>query len=921
MTVPRLSSPTSSPVGAATSEGPPLLASRGVHDLFSEQAARTPDAIALEFGDTERTYRTLDAQTNQLAHLLTRHGIGPDQRVAILMGRSVAFVVSILGTLKAGGAYVPLDPSYPAERLQMMLEESGATVLLTQESERSLVTPPDGCTVLTYDAIAPRLAEESARRPAPGATPEHLAYVLFTSGSTGRPKGVGMPHGPLLHLIRWQCRRSRLGVGDRTLQFSALSFDVSFQELFSTWASGGTVVVVSEDTRRDALALLRLMDEKQIRRLFLPFVALQHISSVAVAKGHYPRSLREVITAGEQLKTVPALQTVFRQLPDCSLDNQYGPTETHVVTAYRLPAAVDDWATLPPIGTPIPGARIYLLDDTGRPVDDGDPGELYVGGECLARGYLKRPAETAERFGPDPFRTVPGARMYRTGDLARLNEDGALEFLGRADHQIKIRGYRVELGEVEAVLATHPSVREAVVFPDQDGPHGHQTLAAVVQLEADASFDPDTIRTHLATRMPDYMVPSTVDVVDAVPLTPSGKVDRKALAAQPRASSSSAPTDGAQPRDDLERFLVALWRDTLDRPSVGIRDDFFALGGHSILAAEMLVTASTHLERDLPLSLLADTPTIETLAEKLRRGADEAGWSPLVPVRPAEPGNKTTPLFCVHGGGLEVLGFRSLAEQLEPDQPVYALQWGGLDGRAMPSSIEAVAELYLNEIRSVQPAGPYVLVGHCYGAMVALEMARQLRTVGDTTELLVMLDPPKRAAIDPPLTVWRAAWTAVRESWRSPRVLARRLRVLAGLRTRAQVLRSLLTTSPLPETTRQDVAWTPGMATPYRLFGRPLPGELRPFEALQLMNRALRRYRPRPHDGKGLLFQTKSAPAFVRPSSEQASSSTDPDGPVDPAWQSHRIDAGHDGIVYHPETAAHLRSALVATHRRIGAQV
>jgi len=907
MNCPR-SRPPSSSVGADVRPDASPPPGRGVHLLFSEQAARTPDAIALEFDDVRLTYRALERRANQLAHLLRRRGIEPDRRVAILMERSIAFVVSILATLKAGGAYVPLDPSYPAERLQVMLDESGATVMLTQASTRALVTPPDGCTVLIDDATGPLLAEESTDSPPVVSGPEHLAYVLFTSGSTGRPKGVAMPHGPLLHLIRWQCQRSSLGVGDRTLQFSALSFDVSFQELFSTWASGGTVVLVSEDTRRDALALLRLMDEKQIRRLFLPFVALQHVTSVAVATNRYPHSLREVITAGEQLKTVPTLQTFFRRLPDCSLDNQYGPTETHVVTAHRLPADVTDWATLPSIGSPIPSARIYLLDEARRPVADGTPGELYVGGECLAREYLHRPDETTERFLPDPFRSVPGARMYRTGDLARVGADGGFEFLGRADHQVKIRGYRVELGEVEAVLAQHPDIREAVVFPDRDGPHGNHTLTAVVRLTPDAAFAPDAIRSFLADRLPDYMIPSTIDAVDAFPLIPSGKVDRKTLAAQPRPARITDRADAAGPRDDLERFLVDLWREALDRPVVGIHDDFFALGGHSILAAEMLVAVSTHLERDLPLSLLADTPTIESLAEKLRRHRDDAGWSPLVPIRTE---GQRPPLFCVHGGGLQVLGFRALAEQIDPDQPIYGLQWGGLDGRVMPSSIGGVAARYLREIRAVQPTGPYRLAGHCYGAIVTLEMARRLSAAGEVVELVVLFDPPKVGpAADRPLTFPRAVWRALRETWRAPRLLARKLRVLIGLRTRAQVLHSLLTDRPLPASTRRDLAWKPGMAALYRLFGRPLPPEVRPFDAIQRMNHALRRYPPHTYDGRGLLFQTPTAPAFALAPSPQVVTSASASGPGGSPWQQYRIDAGHNDIVHHPEAASILDTTL-----------
>ena len=878
---------------------------RGIHDLFARQAARTPTAIALEFEGTELSYRALEARANRLAHWLQGAGVGPDRRVAIFLERSVSFVVAILATLKAGGAYVPLDPAYPAERLQMMLEEAGPTVLLAQSSLSDRLTAPEGCSVLSLDTDLSLVDAQPDTTPPSATTPDHLAYVLFTSGSTGRPKGVAMPHGPLVRLIEWQCRRSALGVGDRTLQFSALSFDVSFQEIFSTWCSGGRLVLVSEATRRDAVSLLRLMEERQIQRLFLPFVALQHIADIAQAKDRYPSSLREVITAGEQLKIVPSLQAFFRRCPDCSLENQYGPTETHVVTAYRLPADVATWATLPSIGRPIPSARIYLLDEALQPVPEGTPGELYVGGDCLAREYFNQPDQTAERFRPDPFRAVPGARMYRTGDLARSQPDGTLDFLGRADDQVKVRGYRVELGEIEAVLAEHDSVREAVVVPDQGQAQGNQRLTAVLILQPDAGLNPEALRAHVSGRLPDYMVPAAFDAVDTFPLTPSGKVDRRALASRPPRAPSQSRTV-TPPRNDLERVLVELWEKALNVRPIGIRDDFSSLGGHSILAAEMLVELSSIIGRDLPLSLLADTPTIEALAHKLQSGQDQAGWSILVPIRPQ---GRKSPLFCVHGGGRHILRFGALAQLLPADQPVYGLQWAGLNGAEVPSSIESVAELYLASIQAVQPTGPYLLAGHCYGSIVAYEMARRLQEEGERVELLAMMDP---AGIGPRAEPMPSAVRELRSLLSETGVTFKdglqRLKTLLALRTRIAVLRALLGGSPLPASLRSQMRTLPGMAEMYRAFGRKLPVEIQERYARQVMIRALRQYRAAPLTVPTLVLHRGPEAEFSPPATDSEND-----------LSTYQIDTNdHDAIVHHPDTVRHLTSHLAAAHRRIG---
>ena len=889
---------------------------RSVSALFSAQVARTPDAVALEFEGTALTYRALSARANQLAHHLQRLGVGPDRRVAILLERSVEFVVSILATLKAGGAYVPLDPSYPQGRLQMMLEEAGATVLLSQGTLLDVLDVPDGCTVLPVRPDAPLFDQEPETAPRVDASPAHLAYVLFTSGSTGRPKGVAMPNGPLMHLIDWQCRRSALGVGDRTLQFSALSFDVSFQELFSTWCSGGTLVLVSEALRQDARALLRLLEERSVRRLFLPFVALQHIAEVAQAEDLSPSSLREVITAGEQLKTVPSLQAFFRRRPECSLENQYGPTESHVVTAYRLPADVDHWATLPSIGTPIPSARIYLLDADDRPVPPGETGELYIGGECLARGYLNRPDLTAERFVADPFRTVPDARMYRTGDLARMAPDGSFEFLGRADHQVKVRGYRVELGEIEAVLNGHEQVREAVVVPNRGAAQGNQTLVAYVVPQPGAAVDGTALRAHLRALLPDYMVPSAYVEREAFPLTPSGKVDRKALSALGVPSLSSDRDDVVPPRTELERTLVRLWEEALEVTPVGITDDFFSLGGHSILAAEMLVELSAYLDRELPLSLLADTPTIQALAQKLEGDDVAGGWSPLVPIRTT---GSQPPLFCVHGGGMNVLRFRSLAQQLDPDQPVYGLQWAGLDGRPVSERIEDVAEIYLENIRSVRPEGPYRLAGHCYGGLVAYEIAQRLRREGQPVELLVMFDAPYMLSPDvAPLSRPNTDRDALKRHLTSPRRLAQWLRGRLALGSRLRAWRTMLTGRSLPRdaspTTRRllerSALLRVGNALAL-LLGRRIPRAGRANYAVTTMERAVGAYRPAPYDGEVLLVHSGTEVGgyperrFTDGRLGWASASVG-------ALQHLPVDADHNGIIDHPTTAEALRERLGA---------
>ncbi len=438
-----------------------------IHQLFEEQVERTPEAVAVVFEDHRLTYRELNQKANQLGHYLRQRGVGPEVLVGICVERSLEMVIGLLGILKAGGACVPLDPSYPTWRLLFMLEDTRAPIVLTQKHLLELLPTIQG-RAFCLDSDWETITQEDQENLANLTLPENPVYLLYTSGSTGTPKGVVMRHRPICNLVAWQLQNSKLSRWAKTLQFASLSFDVSFQEMLSTWCSGGILVLLSDDLRRDPTALLQFISEQCMERLFLPFVALQGLAEAADMAQFVPHSLREAITAGEQLRVTPQIATIFTKPKNCTLYNQYGPTESHVVSSFALTGSPEHWPELPPIGRPIANTEIYLLDSHWNPVPIGAVGELYVGGAGLARGYHNRAELTAERFVPHPFSPEAGTRLYRTGDLARYDADGNLHFLGRIDQQVKIRGYRIEPGEIEAALEEHPAVRQAVVLARED---------------------------------------------------------------------------------------------------------------------------------------------------------------------------------------------------------------------------------------------------------------------------------------------------------------------------------------------------------------------------------------------------------------------------------------------------------------------
>ena len=714
-----------------------------VHAAFEAQADLRPQAPAARHAGRELTYAVLEERANRLAHHLRALGAGPDVPVGLCVQRSLDMVVGVLGILKTGAGYVPLDPAYPRERLTYMMDAVRMPIVVGHRAttDKLPAPAPDGAAprIVCLDRDADAIAAAPATRPIVTAGAQSLLYVLFTSGSTGRPKGVAMPHGPLVNLMRWQHERSGCGVGARTLQFAPYSFDVSCQELFATLGVGGTLVIVDEDTRLDPEALLEVMLREDVERVFMPFVALEQLAQAAIAGGRVPTALREIVTAGEQPRVTGALIELFRKLPGARLDNQYGPTECHVVCAEMLDGAPDDWPVLPAIGRPVPNAVLHVLGRGGEPQPVGVPGELWVGGVPVARGYVGRPDLTAERFVADHSGGAPGAMLYRTGDLVRWTAAGRLEFLGRADQQVKVRGYRVEPGEIEAALEKAAGgAAEALVVAQPDAAGGYRLVA---YLRPAGGPRPETaaLRAALRASLPDYMVPSAFEWVSEWPLTPSGKVDRGALAARPLGESAleAEILHRAGANNPLEASVVGIWEELLGIRPVGVHQDFFELGGHSLLAVRMLRRVEEVCGVRLPVATLFAGATIRHLVGAILRGAKNFHRGPVTLVQEGP----RPPLFFLHGdlygGGLYCV---RLAQALGPDQTFYALHPHGPYGQPLLPTIEAMAESHLETIRKLQPAGPYYLGGYCNGGLIAFDIARRLRAQGETVAFLGVLE-------------------------------------------------------------------------------------------------------------------------------------------------------------------------------------
>jgi amino acid adenylation domain-containing protein len=704
--------------------GPPVTypQNRLIHDWFTAQASRTPDAAAVVCGTDKLTYRELNARADRLADYLRGLGVGPDVLVALCVGRSADMVVALLGVLKAGGAYVPLDPNYPAERLAFTLDDCAAPVLVTQKALLPSLPPHAGQVVLLDDLdclpVGPTPA--APRR----AMPDNLAYVLYTSGSTGRPKGVAVTHRSVAALLAWAQGVFSADDLAGTLAATSLCFDLSVFELFLPLSVGGRVIVVN-----DALALPALPADAGVTLVNTVPSAMTELLRL----GGLPASVRVVSLAGEALSLALADQ-VYLQPQVQRLYNLYGPTESTVYATWAL--VPRELSSAPTIGRTVANSRAYVLDRRGRPVGVGVPGELYLSGAGLARGYLRRPALTAERFVPSPL-GPSGSRLYRTGDLVRWLPDGNLEYLGRLDHQVKVRGFRIELGEIEAVLARQPGVRETVVVA-RGGPSGDKRLVAYVVANNGRPVDIAALRSSAREHLPSYMVPEIVVPLDHLPLTPNGKVDRKAL--PPPGAAAAPATEHVEPRNEHEMQLAMIWESTLGRSGIGVKDDFFEFGGDSLLAVRMVTQLRNTMGVDLPLANFLQARTIEEVARAIQQGDTKPAWPTLVPLRQTGP---KPPLFLVAAANVNALGYVYLARQMGPEHPVYILQALYRQEEGHPYTDQEYAELatrYLEAMRKAQPHGPYYLGGMCEGAHIAFEMVRRLQAAGEPVELFAVFD-------------------------------------------------------------------------------------------------------------------------------------------------------------------------------------
>ncbi|WP_039638095.1 non-ribosomal peptide synthetase [Streptomyces sp. 769] len=720
--------------------------------LFEQCAAAHPHAIAVESGGTRLTYAQLNACANQLARHLVRAGAGPEQFIGLAVPTSVETLVALLAVLKSGAAYLPLDLKHPADRLALALDDTGPRQLLTTTEAQTLLPDTDHPRLLLD---SPETTELLAALPSHDLTdadrttplrPGNPAYVIRTSGSTGRPKGVVVEHRSVVNYLTWTTEHYPAARG-ATVVHSTLAFDLTVTTLYTTLLSGGRVHLTAlEDLPAG---------EQPAEDAPLTFLKAtpSHLPLLAALPDRW--SPAELLILGGEALTGAAVAPWRAVHPDVTLVNAYGPTELTVNCAeFEIPPGAELPSGPVPIGRPFWNMRAYVLDAGLRPVPPGVVGELYVSGAQVARGYLGRPGLTAERFVPSPFE--PGVRMYRTGDLARRRPDGQLEFAGRADEQVKVRGFRIEPGEVAAVLTAHPSVRQAVVVAREDGATGVQLVGYAVPADPTAGLDARELRAHIAAQLPDYMVPSAVVALDEVPLTPNGKLDRKALPAP----DFTGAGPGRAPRTPREEVLSGLFAEVLGLDRVGIDDSFFDLGGHSLLATRLMSRIRSVLGVDLPLRALFGTPTVAGLADRFDTGGEENALEVLLPLRTA---GRHRQLFCIHPGSGLGWTYAGLLQYIDQDIPVHALQARGLTGsEELPDTVEEMAEDYLEHILRVQPEGPYYLLGWSFGGVVAHTLAGLLEKSGRQVAQLTLLDchpvnPVSRREVEEAMTKVRVA--------------------------------------------------------------------------------------------------------------------------------------------------------------------
>ena len=863
-----------------------------LHELFEAQAERTPDEVAYAFEGRAVTYRELDRRANRLARRLREHAVEPGTCVGIFLERSIEMVVAMFATLKAGAAYLPLDPAYPAERLTFMVGDALPRVLLTSSALAAKAPARKGMDVLKVESDTDASGEDAEGKVASGVQADDPAYIVYTSGSTGQPKGVVGLHRGAVNRLHWMWNVFPFQPGEVCCQKTSLGFLDSLWEIFGPGLAGIRTILIPDAVVRDPRRLVEMLSAHRITRLVLVPSLLSAILDLEGDLASALSRLKLWVSSGEALSA--DLVARFRErLPNATLLNLYGSSEASAdATFFDTGEAGLDAGV--PIGRPLWNVRIFILDGAMQPTPVGIPGEIYVAGDGVARGYWNRPRLTAEKFLPDTFSGVGGSKLYRTGDLGRWRADGIIEYLGRMDHQVKVRGQRVELGEVEASLRTHPDVREAAVAIRADRP-GEKRIVAYFVPRAERAPSPHALRSHLAAKLPEYMIPSVFVPLEVLPLTPSGKVDRRHLPA-PGEGRPQLEKEYVGPENDAERQLVRIWERALRVEPVGVTDNFFELGGHSLLAVRLFAQIEKTFGARIPLATIFRAPTVRELATVL----EEENWSPLwASLIPIQTRGSRTPFYCIHAVGGNVLTYADVARHLGADQPVYGLQAQGLDGKALPHvSIEEMARHYVQEIREFQPDGPYHLGGSSFGGLVAFEVAQQLHAQGQKVGVLALFDtwgpdylqhmPNKR---DP---YYRLVRFIERVDLHLGNFLA-----AEGARAKLDYVRTKM------KRVRRRIAFIAERSA-RKWEKRLLPRALRKVESTSM--RAKDVYVPRPYPGKVTLFRASKQPAGV---------------PADPhlGWgplagggvEVYDVPGYHGAIVYEPRApilAAQLADAL-----------
>ncbi|MBS1600361.1 MAG: amino acid adenylation domain-containing protein [Bacteroidetes bacterium] len=701
---------------------------KSLPDLISNVAKKFPEKTAIQFGDQNISYKNLEETSDRLAALLSDLQVGPGDIIGLAVDRSAEMLISLLAIMKSGAAYLPIDPQYPQQRIEYMLQDSAAKILLTSQKYKKRFHT--GAKEILIEDAWKKLHDYSGKKIAQKVTGNDVAYVLYTSGSTGKPKAVQIEHHNLVNFLLSMQKTPGVGSDDRLLAVTTISFDIAGLELYLPLISGAEVIITDMDTAKDGRLLMEIVQKKNVTVM----QATPSTWKMMLESGWNSKLPLKVLCGGEALPK----DLADKLLSKCgSLWNMYGPTETTIWSTVKQIMPTDEFIT---IGHPIDNTQVYILDEYMKPLTEGAVGEIFIAGDGVARGYLNRPELTSERFPDNSISGKKGEKMYRTGDLGKFLENGEVQCLGRIDHQVKIRGYRIELGEIEQLLNKQKNIKESVVVAREEKLVAYIVPENINEKSGELQKQPELSsvwKQALRESLPDYMVPSDFIVIKNLPLTPNGKIDRNALP-KPEQQQEGKARKYVAPRNETEKLVASIWAELLEVENVSIYDDFFEIGGHSLIAARAMIRLENETGKRLPLATLLEAPTVEKLSQLVNSDIPAVNWNSLVPIKTT--GHKP-PIYIVHGFGMNVLLFNNVAKNMDAEQPVYALQARGLNADEKPfDNMEDIAAHYISEIIAQDPGPSYALAGYSFGGIIAFEMAKQLKAMGKEISMLGMFD-------------------------------------------------------------------------------------------------------------------------------------------------------------------------------------